>query len=369
MRILKYLFLLLLLFLISVSVFVATSKGTFSVERSRIINLPRPVVFSYASDFRNWENFGTWPINKKEARFDYPAMTSGKGASYSWESSEGDGKVKTLYVKENDSLFQRMEFNGALSDISWKFKDTVGGTKVTWRGKGRMSFMYKVKAVAEGGIEKLISALSEQSLIDLDKTLQKEIATFKVIPNGIKDLASVGYLQQTISSKIDLAPSNIRIMLAKMYYFFKKNKLEAAGNPFVIYDRYDGPNNHCRFSVCMPIAEEVHISDGSDIQYAEIPKMSCAKVTLTGDLSHLPEARKKATEYLTANNLVALPKYRWIEVITKGINQTNRPSQWITELYYPVGVYDEHVVTDSTLVQTPTLPVQRPAATVRDTAR
>lgn len=364
MRILKYLILLLLLVLVGLVVFVSTSKGTYSVERSRVIKLPKSALFTYVADFKNWEAFGPWVGPGSGAELEFPAVTSGKGAWFSWESGNDEGKITSAFLKENDSIFQRMNFNGAESAISWKFKDTVGGTKVTWSGRGRMSFMYKIRSVMRGGIGKLISAIAEQSLSDLDETLKKELATHQITMVGMKDFPEVKYLKQSVSSRIDLAPANIRIMLAKMDHFFRKNKLSAAGKPFIRYEKWDGPNNLCRFSVCMPVAEEMHFTGGSDIQYGSMPRMTALKVTLKGDISHLDKARSQARSYLNEKQLQTLPKYRWIEVVSKGISETNRPSQWVTDLYYPVGIYQpEPVITTDASVSPVTVlatpPVRR----------
>ena len=45
MRIIKYIFLLILLFSIAITVFVATQKSEFKVQRSYIIKVPKSVVF------------------------------------------------------------------------------------------------------------------------------------------------------------------------------------------------------------------------------------------------------------------------------------------------------------------------------------
>ena len=80
MRILKYIFLLLLLTLVSLSVFVATQKGNFTVERSKIINSTKSAVFSYVNDYRNWEDFGSWMTDDTEMKIVYPQKTIGVGA-------------------------------------------------------------------------------------------------------------------------------------------------------------------------------------------------------------------------------------------------------------------------------------------------
>jgi hypothetical protein len=54
------------------------------------------------------------------------------------EGKQGSGDIVTVY-KENDSIsqneFQRSYFYSFLS-----FKDTIGGTKITWKTIGKMSF-------------------------------------------------------------------------------------------------------------------------------------------------------------------------------------------------------------------------------------
>jgi hypothetical protein len=78
-----------------------------------------------------------WTL-KSEIKVLYPEATIGKGAYYSWEGKDGTGEVHS-FVKENDSICKKMNYNGT-SSISWSFKDTEGGTKVTWQSKGNMSF-------------------------------------------------------------------------------------------------------------------------------------------------------------------------------------------------------------------------------------
>jgi hypothetical protein len=41
---------------------------------------------------------------------------------------DGTGEVHS-FVKENDSISQKMNYNGTSSNLSWSFKDTEGGLK------------------------------------------------------------------------------------------------------------------------------------------------------------------------------------------------------------------------------------------------
>lgn len=374
MQILKYLFLLLVLFLIGATVFVATQKGTYATQRSRFIKLPKPVVYAYVSDFKNWEQFESLD-KSEEIKFSYPSVTSGKNASMRWESAEADGKISNLYVKENDSISQRLDYNQSVSRMAWKFRDSAGGTKVTWTGRGQMSFLFKIKAITSGGVDKLMGAIFEQGLNDLDRTLEREVRFHKISEEGLVDKPAVKYLKQSITSKIENLPGNVRIMIARMRHFFKKNNIPSAGNPFVVYERFDQAAGLCRFSVCVPVSEEIFISPGSDVQFGKMPQLRALKVTLKGDVSYLPEARNKAKKSLSERKLESLPKYKWIEVIESGIETTNRPSQWVTSLYFPVGValpqMETAVPPTTNQVQNPA-PVQRrpaPKPVPADTTR
>ena len=336
MRILKYIFLLLLLAFIGLAVFIATQKSDYDIATTRVIKSPRSVVFTYVNDFRNWENFNALTKDDASAKFTYPAVTSGKGGSASWKSSDGEGKITTYYAKENDSLFQKMVLNGSTSEISWKFEDQGKLTKVTWRRKGKVGFWYKVQSVANGGLNRLLGAISEQSLADLDKTLVYEMSTYSITENGIFYKSGTRYLKQTILSTFENAAKNRRIMLSKMLHFFKKNQIKASGKPFILYHSYDTSKKLTRFSVCIPLTEEIRTSPESDISFGEFPTMKSAKVTLNGDYSHLPEAWSRAFGYISKSNLEKNPEIAAIEVLSKNIEDTKSPSKWVTHIYFPL---------------------------------
>ncbi|PWA07384.1 SRPBCC family protein [Flavobacterium psychrotolerans] len=336
MRILKYIFLLVVLALFATTVFVATQKGDFDVERSALIKSPKSTVFNYVNDYRNWETFGSWKKDDPEMEFYYPINTIGNGASYSWNGSEGSGEMKTIAVKGNESIHQKTDFSGTISDVYWTFKDTVGGTKVTWRSKGSMGFSFKIYSAFKGGANKVIGTTYEKSLANLDKTLDYELKTYTIKVNGIVKKLGGFYLQQTINSKISNVPKNLRIMIPKMIHFFKKNHLVMYGKPFVLYHTFDTAKGITKFSVCVPIKDEIFISEGSDITAGQLVPFKAVKTTLKGDYSHLKEAWKKTFEYIAKNNLAQNTEGSSLELYSKSIEQVANPSQWVTEIYIPI---------------------------------
>lgn len=336
MRILKYILLLILLAFIGITVYVATQKGDFEVSKSELIKTQKTTVFDYVNDLKNWESFVSWIGKEPDYKFNYDSKTIGAGAKCSFESGSDDGEIKTYLVKENDSIAQKVNFNGTTAVLSWTFKDTLGGTKVTVHSKGKMDIITKITTFFKGGITSTLENIFEKSLRNLDKTLDYEIKTYSIKVEGIVQRPSGYCLKQTVSCPIKSVGKNTKIMMAQMVYFFKKNKIPMAGKPFVNYDKYDPITNFATISICVPVRQQISVSEESDIASGEIIPFTCLKTTLTGDYSHTQEAWAKARKYIADNGLKQNYAGNYTEVYVKTIDDSKHPSQWITEIYIPV---------------------------------
>ena len=368
MRILKYILLLLLLFFIGLTVFVSTQKADYNITRNKVIKTPRSTIYNFVNDFRNWETFDSRILADKSIVFDYPEVTSGQGASASWKGST-DGSIKTIFVKENDSIAQDQYVDGEKLQITWNFKDTIGGTKVTLQSKGKLDFKSKVLAFFNGGINNVVGNEFEKNLENLNKTLNFELNTFDIKVNGIVNRSGTFYLKQSIFSREKSVSKNIRVITAKMTKFFTKNKMSMGGKPFVSYSRYDKLNDVIGFSVNVPVRDSISITAGSDVQSGELKPYTAVKITLTGDYSHMQKAWKKGYDYIAKNNLQINAAEQVIEIYTKGITEEKSPSKWITEIYIPVFPKVEVVKpiyktsTDSVKAKTVSIPVRAKAKT------
>ncbi|SDW32177.1 SRPBCC family protein [Flavobacterium degerlachei] len=336
MRILKYIFLLLLLSLVALSIFMATQKGDFNVERSKFINSAKPVVYNYVNDYKNWEDFGSWTTEDPEIKISYPQKTIGPGASYSWEGKEGEGQMRTLFVKENDSISQKMNFNGTEAKVSWRFKDTIGGTKVTWRSAGKMSFMFKIYAALNGGVDKVIGTMYEKSLANLDKALDYEINTFSIEVDGLVKKPQLFYLSQTFTSEIAKINKNFKVVIPKIEAFCQENNVQINGKPFVIYHTYDLTSGLAKISICLPIKSEIFTSAGSDILSGKLEAFEAVKTTMVGDISHNKKGYDKTIEYMSKNQLTINPVFSHIEIYSTSKVDIKSPSKWVTEIYVPL---------------------------------
>jgi hypothetical protein len=239
MKIVKYLLLLLLLLSVGGSVFIATQKSNFKLVKSIVIKTPKMAVYNYLNDNKNYKDWYVFDNNNSSFELEYSKNSSGVGSYYSWSSSEGDGKTTLFLVKENDSIVQKTEIDGALSETVWKLKDTVGGTKVTCISKGEISFSNKLHAFLNGGISKIIGRKLELSLKNLDRSLDYELNTYSVTSNGVVFKKGGYYLKHTINTKFSRLNYNVKILIPYLINFSNQNILAITGKPFILYNSID----------------------------------------------------------------------------------------------------------------------------------
>lgn len=337
MKILKYLFLLLLLSLVALTVFVATQKGIFSVERSKVINSPRATVYAYVNDFRNYEDFESWSVEDPSVKMTFPEKTIGNGASFNWTGEEGNGNVITLKTKDGENIQQKLKFNNTTADVNWILKDTLAGkTKVTWKATGTMSFLFKIYTALNGGSDKVIGTIYEKSLANIDKNLDYETRTYAVKVNGVVKKIETAYIKQTFTSEIDKVNKNARVVIPKLIHFSETNGLGINGKPFIIYHTYDTATGLAKISICLPTNKEITTSAGSDILGGKLNSFDAVKTTLTGDYTHLNQAIAKTTAYI--NNEKIVPELSWshLEILAISKLDVKSPSKLMTEIYYPI---------------------------------
>jgi hypothetical protein len=113
--------------------------------------------------------------------------------------------------------------------------------------------------------------------------------------------------------------------------------------------------------VCIPIKEEMFTSPGSEYEGGKYTDFKALKTSLKGDYSHLPKAWDKAHAYITEKALQENTTGTYIELYSKGVAKSKRPSEWITDLYIPIGAPTILPVTDSIQAPAAVVPV-KPAA-------
>ena len=355
MKIIKYLFLLLLLALVGISVYVATQDGDYTIKRSTFIKVPKEIVFNYVNDYRNWSQWLDLDTDSSAVKFNFPENTVGQGGSFTWKKGNEDGKIESLFVKENDSISQKIIMDGTTSKSTLTLKDSIGGTQLNWIVKGSANFTTKVKAAFQGGVENYIAKMYQNSLNNVNAIITKEIRDFSVEVRGEVQIDSVYYVKQTATVKVRDMNSKITSMLQKMDKFFKNGNIQMNGKPFVIYESSDVDNQTITFSVCGPLKEEIFVSDPSDVSIAKLQPFKALKTVLKGDYSHRNEAIKKAMAYISENKINRNTALKYIDIYTVNASDEKSPSKWITEVLIPI---ETKIVPVPVIITAPTLRIE-----------
>jgi effector-binding domain-containing protein len=336
MRILKYIFLLLLLSLVALSIFVATQKGEFTIERSKIINSPKSTIYSYINDSKNWREWNSWAVEDSLLYVTYLQNASTKNQIISWEGKDNNGDIETLKSVSNDSISQIMNFNGNSAEVSLLLKDTLKGTKISWKANVKLGFVNKIIATFNGNIEDEVSSMFEKSLTNLDRRLDYEINTYRINTIAVSIRSECFYLEQTFTSEFSKVRKNSEIVFNKITTFCKQNKIIISGKPFLIYHNYDLERQLTKISICIPIKEEIFITEGSEFLCKKLRSQPVIKATISGDYSHIKIALEKVNAYIREKKYIKNTVYSHFEIFVLDKTKTINPSKWITEIQIPV---------------------------------
>ncbi|CAM4025713.1 GyrI-like domain-containing protein [Flavobacterium branchiophilum] len=336
MKILKYFFLLIMLLVTAASIFVATLNPNYVVVRTKIIKTPRITAYQYINDLRNWEEFGSWKEDNPNMQFDYSVNSSGKGSYYNWKNGNDFGRIETVSNKEGMLIVQKMNDNGEISDVFWQFKDTLGKTKITFKNIGKMGFSNKIFTGIQGGIDHVVGTIFERSLENVNRILDFEVNTYKVKINGYIQKSFFYYLQKTIISKDVHIKKNIPILIHDINQFSQKNNIHTVGIPFIKYNKKDPNRQVTSYTVGIELKEMIYTSKESEFVVDSLPATHYIKTTLTGDYSHLYQAKMKTLNFIYKNKLMEDFEKSYLEYYVKDKSISNNPSTWITEIYVPI---------------------------------
>lgn len=336
MKILKYLFLLMALSLVALSIFVATQKGEFTIEKSKLIKSPKSTIYSYINEPKNWKEWNSWAVEDSLMYVNYTQDTLNKVFSLSWDGKNNTGDIETINRNPNESITQTMNFNGNSAALSLNLKDTLKGTKIVWKATVKLGFINKVIATFNGNIQDEISAMFEKSLINLDRKLDYEINHYDIKITGVSVKPQCFYLEQTFTSEFSKVRKNAEIVIKKIINFCKQNKIDINGKPFLIYNNYNVAKQLTKISICIPIKEEIFISEGSEILSKKLNLQPVIKLIMTGDYSHSKMALDKLDAYIREKKYIKNTIYSHFEIIVVDKTKTNNPSEWVTEILIPV---------------------------------
>ncbi|AXG75068.1 hypothetical protein DVK85_12840 [Flavobacterium arcticum] len=342
MKIAKYIFLLLLLASVAFTVFIATHDGKYEIKQSKLIKVPKTSLYNYINDYTNWNTINILADTDSTTVYTYPTdKTIGKGAIANWNTGEREGEIQTVKTVKHDSIIQYAYTDNEKQEIIWTFKDTLNSTKISVRIKGKLTFTEKAYAIIRGSIENRAEAALKQGLTKMSHFIEKELTTYNIMVMGKTIKTNNFYLGYTVTGSIENIDKNIIAVLPKLLDFIKTNRISTKGEPFVIYDKkYNRNTTKAIYTICIPIEEEIITSEGSEFEGGVLQSFPALKTTLKGDYLNLKKAWATSNKYIEEKALVIDTTRNYVEVYRNGLHQSKNPSEWITDIYFPITITD-----------------------------
>lgn len=341
MKFLKYLLFLLLIAVSGVLLFFATKDGSFEVSESQTIDAPPEVVFNFLNDYKNWAQFGSW--NEDETlKMSFPEVTSGIGASYSWESeNSGNGAMETLAFTTNEKIVQKIVFNGSLKEegyeVKWKLEPQENKTHVTWTMNGTWGLTEKIIFYFNNiDMEARLSEMFSESLKSLEYAIENELSKHSILVEGLSILPGSFYVSNTLTSTPDNEKTSRLQLYERLSFFLNSNSIETAGPHFSITKQSTGEDNSIVTTVGIPVKDYLALPESTDIFSGYLEETAAVKVRLTGNHLYIDEAIAQANDYILRNNLHKKENQAPIITFVLSEIENDNPLEWITDIHIPI---------------------------------
>ncbi|GAA0194592.1 SRPBCC family protein [Fulvivirga kasyanovii] len=312
----------------------------YYMERSIVINASPAVVYDELNSYENFNKWSPWFTKDPNTKYTYEGPKTGVGTKMTWTSDHkevGTGSMWIVENEENKMVNSRMAFGGYPGEPNARFvlEDAENGaTKVTWTYEEELHGIAPAFAVFFD-LESMLGPDYEKGLSDLKTYIESKPAPATDIAVAVVDVEPITYIGLEASadaSNSDAISSTMATLYGQLMQAAQTSNLQMSGAPLAVYKSFDEDNMEI---ICgLPVQKGTTI-DHESITIGETLGGKAVKATHKGNYDNLPFTHEKVNEYIKANNLqiVGYP----YEVYITDPEQVSDTSQWVTEVYYPLG--------------------------------
>jgi effector-binding domain-containing protein len=331
MKILKSIGLGLLILIVLLVIVAYVLPRHVKIERTASIKAVPEIVFGQVNILKNWEQWSPWHKLDPKMKLEYNNISSGKGASYSWQSKEknvGNGKLTITKIVPFDTIIVEMNFmEQGVSLGGYNFKKVDNMTQVTWwmdadmgnNPIARWMGLFMNQLVGKD-FEKGLNSLKEISERLGNTPLTMETKTEK--PSNFLFIHKTGTGQ-------DLENYFMECYMALGKYI-AMNGAKSNGAPFSLYYKWE--NNQFDLDICAPV-DKVLKGDAT-IKPGKLKGGKILTIKYYGPYEGTGRAHAAAMKWIDDNKskMTGAPR----EVFITGPMTEKDPAKWLTLIVYPV---------------------------------
>lgn len=341
MKFIKTLLIVILIAVVGALVYVIMQPDTYSVKRSKVIDVPVAMAFNTVNDLKTYEEWGPWHEEDSTIVVSYGKKTVGVGARDSWTSAEGPGKMWITETVPDQKIIQKLQFDEyEPGELVWEFQKLQDSTKVTWVMRSdKAPFLFKMYAVYSGGWEKMLAPMQEKGLENLKTFLLKqkeEAKTFSFTTPKIvnpKKGTFVGFRTTSATNNEDMSEAfnTYMPMVAKQVMLSDYDHEEFT--PGAVYYSWDEDNNEAELLIGLFLTSLDRLEKG-DMQLFEVQSEKAVMTSKFGNYGNGDkEAHNALRKYIDSLDLELIyPVYEFYVNDPAEV----KPKDIQTDIFYPV---------------------------------
>lgn len=204
-----------------------------------------------------------------------------------------------------------------LDNTIWMFKDSVNQTNITANFNGKLSFTDKIYTFLNNDKKEAKRKELQEQLVDLNTSLSEALNKY-----------TIDYQKTAFKESIYLVYDSINdIAKEDKYLLIKDIKTRQSIQPLLL-KKYNSKKTY----VYIPFNKNIN----GEFKTDTIATFPAVKATLIGYYSHIQEAQKATRNYCKEKGIIIDSTGYYIENYKITPLQTAIPSEWVTELYYPI---------------------------------
>lgn len=221
------LFFALAFLVVALLVYMGRYSGRVRAEQTRFIAALPEAVYACVADLAQWQAWNPWLEHAQNARAEVDGIT------LAWDVPQvGRGTVRQTGQTPSRALRQRIKFDlpfACRGRSDWRFEPAPGGTRVTWRFKGRVAFTLRAFAATVQGAMALDLRFGLDRLAHL---LEGGPPAYTLEYAGVHDQPARRLVQASHKGSLDKLAAELPPRIAEL-----RTRLGAAGPAIVHYLR------------------------------------------------------------------------------------------------------------------------------------
>ncbi len=333
MKILKWIGILLLIVIAGLVIIGLIAPKEFSMQRSKVINADRNVIFGILSDYNRMIEWSPWAKLDPNCAYEYSGNPGEVGHSYTWKGNKdvGSGTMTLSEVVPNEKLSFNLKFVEPFeseSDGHWFLTDTAGATLVTWTFHDKYNFIESI-IMYFMDMDKMLGTDYEKGLDSLKEIAENSKPAYEVKEVSFTPTTYIGKRVQVPFKQVDstLFASTYMELGAAL----AKNKAQMIGAPVSIAYGWNMETQMADIAPAFPVATDKGKWDGLNVIKINDTKALC--IEYYGPYNQTEKAHAAMEKYIQSKGL-SVQDYVIEEYATDPASVNYDYSKVMTRIYY-----------------------------------